>query len=233
MQTPLTLKAPLVLALIRESFSPGTGKSQHRVLLDPQPEGFDDANGMRHEPQVFRWADPAERHRVSVGAVVLKQEMPWQTGDLLWVRETIQRDNDQDLYRYAADNEPVTAPVGERFWQEQHPRPRSVQARSCPMWASRLTLVVEETDIQRLGDISASDAVREGMVYDGDKAGWVMPGMDHPAKGFSWLSRPSPYEMFAASLDVLHGSGEWLRNKQAWVAVARFSVKRQNVASLA
>lgn len=225
MDIPLTLKAPLILALERGIVN--HGKREHRVALDPQPEGFNDDAGVRHEPQVYRYAD-GSRDRISVGRVIFTQEMPWNVGDRLWIRETIRWDPEGRQYRYAADGSPIGVEA-EGFLRPPFGfgEPKTVQARSCPRYASRWTCIVEATDVQRLCGISESDAVREGVIYDPEKRGWVMPGMGHPNKDFPWLSRSNAREMVAAAWDWSHGSGAWLQNP--WVAVARFRVLPQNI----
>lgn len=88
-----------------------------------------------------------------------------------------------------------------------------------PRWASRLTLKITDVRVQRLNDISTDDAMQEGIVLD-VKRGYEVPGLAHPNKDFPYLSRPTAVEMYAALMDVLHGSGFWLSNP--WVVALTF-----------
>lgn len=100
-----------------------------------------------------------------------------QPGDRLWVRETwakpkpgfMGRDHDgSPIYR--ADYPPST-PTGFGPWKPSIHMPR---------WASRLTLEITEVRVERLRDITADDAIAEGIhdgrydsgLGDGGKPGW-------------------------------------------------------------
>lgn len=100
-----------------------------------------------------------------------------------------------------------------------------------PRWASRLTLIVEEVRLQPLHDITDEDAIAEGCVWDEDKMGFCVPGVDHRNKDFPYLSRVTAREMYAALWDTLHGSGEWLTNPD--VVALTFRVERSNIDQLA
>jgi len=83
-------------------------------------------------------------------------------------------------------------------------------ARFMPRWASRLTLRVTGVRSERLGDISAEDAVAEGSLH------WAA------ALGTPWPSR----DAFAALWNDVHGPGAWARDADATVSVIAFEVAR-------
>lgn len=95
-----------------------------------------------------------------------------------------------------------------------------------PRWASRLTLNVTDVRVQRLNEITDEDALAEGVVFD-DRRGFIVPGVEHPNKDFPYLSRSTAREMYAALWDVIHGSGEWLKNP--WVVAVTFSTEKRNI----
>lgn len=90
-----------------------------------------------------------------------------QPGDRLWVRETLKR-NDKFLgtISYGADGARCTDPNapdnldGWSLWRFAKP---NVPAIHMPRWASRLTLEITNVRVERVQDISASDALAEGI----------------------------------------------------------------------
>lgn len=92
-------------------------------------------------------------------------------GDRLWVRETTEEDNDRSdivlLSRYSVDKEPVLYSMCEdeeyngsvAHWWYHKERCPSIHM---PRWASRTHLQLEGIRIERLRDISESDAISEG-----------------------------------------------------------------------
>lgn len=96
-----------------------------------------------------------------------------------------------------------------------------------PRWVSRFTLVVTGTKTERLQAISDADAMAEGIVWSDRWGAFIVPGIEHPAKDFPVLSRPTPREMFAALWDVIHGPGAWLADPE--VVAPSFIVHRSNI----
>lgn len=150
---PITMSAPMVRAILREIEAPGTGKTQTRRILKPQPTG----------PVQYR------QTLTSGVCVGLEHEPRIQPGDRLYVREHWRAwaafdgsppreiPFDADI-QYLADN--PLSPWDSRFRQAMH----------MPCWASRLTLIVTEVRVERLREISEADAVAEGatlgMIYE-------------------------------------------------------------------
>ena len=93
-----------------------------------------------------------------------------------------------------------------RFWQKE-PQPNPA---NCPRWVSRLTLHVTEVRVQRLQEISAPDAIEEGVQEKGTY-------LDMPRMAFSAL------------WNRLHGPDAWDANP--WVAAISFTVERANIDS--
>ena len=124
----------------------------------------------------------------------------WQKvrpGDRLWVRETWAAAPDETIfYRESAWALPVD-------W-----RPSIHMSRG----ASRLTLVVDETRLERLQEISFADCCAEGM-----DPHWFGPGCDHPEcdgehRGEKWH--------FLETWNSLHGPGAWDANPEVVVITA-------------
>ena len=141
-----------------------------------------------------------------------------QPGDLLWVREAWSgcfdqghirvRDRHPDIVWYWADG---NCPDGD--WEK--PRP----SIHMPRWASRLTLRVTGIRVERVQDISQSDADAEGC------PGFYSPM--HPDAGVT--DGQTPREEFAElwnSINAKRGFG-WDANP--WVWVIDFEVIQRNV----
>ena len=99
-----------------------------------------------------------------------------------------------------------------------------------PRWASRLTLVVTETKIERLQAISDQDAMAEGAKYFPD----IRPdpqsrdnrwSMESPSSTDHCLS--TPYWAFANFWNKLHGDRAWEVNPE--VVAMSLVVHRQNI----
>lgn len=166
-------------------------KTQTRRIVKPQPISsgggmFDFGKGL------LSTSDALRRRR-------------FHPDDTLWVKETWQRGGEfavtesavgrrlgKDEVLYAADQVPPYGICG-RLWKSPLFMPRAV---------ARLFLTVESVGIERLHDITASDAIEEGI----DGAG----GNDE------FRNRPS-VENFAIMWDEINGKKwPWASNPSVW-----------------
>lgn len=120
-----------------------------------------------------------------------------QPGDRLWVRETL-RLGDVD-WTYAADGARIWLSMGDSRVSDMLAWAHHKEGRTCspihmPRWASRLTLEVEQVRVQRLQDISDSNALAEGAVGTGAFGSYrreFAAGWDHiNGKRAPWSSDP-------------------------------------------
>jgi hypothetical protein len=147
-------------------------------------------------------------------------------GDRLWVREVWQSQTEFDKatgrgasLRFAANWTP-----GPGFkWRSPIHMPR---------WASRLTLVVTATKIERLRDISEADAQAEGARRFDD----IPSPHPYPASADRWsMENPTDTDQclgsasaaFGSYWEKLHGPGGWYENP--WVVALSFVVHRCNI----
>lgn len=148
-------------------------------------------------------------------------------GDLLWVRESITTsDRDEEGLRYEpfyrAD---VTDPYGLCFTSNDGPRYveqlRWTPSIHMPRTASRLTLRITDVRVERLQEISKTDAIAEGLdnVLDGGTP-WGIKGLVS-----SWSS--DPRQSYKALWESINGSGSW--NANPWVWCVSFEVIKANV----
>ncbi len=158
-------------------------------------------------------------------------------GDRLWVKETWQAGASDGgptvAYRANLDRwyPPFTGPdegAGASFDYDAHPTTAwrngywiaDIEAHGpwasplhMPRWASRLTLTVTDVRVQRLHDISESDARAEGCIPDDEG---LNPNYYGPAR--------SLYEVLWNSIN---GAGSWDANP--WVVAYSFTVHHSNI----
>jgi hypothetical protein len=167
-----------------------------------------------------------------------KQDIRIETGDRLWVKETwrahswasnlveiayaAQRglvgwteQHEQILYPNGDKNAfKYYAPKGPEFWRPSIFMPR---------WASRLTLTVTEVRVQRLQDISETDAIAEGVEIDSADPRWF----GYRDYGISKVLNPTARGSYRTLWDAINGPRAWEAN--SWVAAYTFTVHRQNI----
>lgn len=136
----------------------------------------------------------------------------WQKvkpGDRLWVREASHIDGRQ--VTYMADHPGDPSGLG---WRPSIHMPR---------WASRLTLIVKATKIERVKDITMEDMIAEGLSFQPlRKAEHTM------AAALRVCDELSPkWEKLWCDL---HGNESWVANP--WVVAMSFEVKNRNIDKL-
>lgn len=147
---PIIFSAPMVQALLagRKTM---TRRLAWRTKINPGGPILDAAGGQ---------VDVVEPHEVRVGP------SPWQKakpGDRLWVRESVYIKSEAGNCYFSADK----AGVGDSAYfhlveNVKSWRDRTIPATHMPRPVSRLTLIVEAVKVERLQEISETDAVAEG-----------------------------------------------------------------------
>lgn len=244
---PILFSAPMVLALLREASLEGTGKTQTRRILKPEPASSKPRTG---STLVHEGVDGSDFHR----KVVAHFRPRFAVGDRLWVKETWQTGSGglgpQIAFRATGDCHDIEAWDGEdegagpSFNYERCPgakwhtwlpdllsgaegiwRPSLFM----PRWASRLTLLVTAVRVERLQDISEADAKAEGIFARS------AVGDDPHADVWTWQQEgwryPHPSEAFKALWSSIHGPDAWAENP--WVVAVTFAVHARNIDQLA
>ena len=205
---PIIFSAPMVRAILSGV------KTQHRVVLKPQPRQTDKGE----------WYVATRAGFVYLAGIDLDLVSPYAVGDRLWCREAFYLGDDGD-YEYAvpaADTEAVsehvakldrlmrTHPEASAAWERLRKLRPSIHM---PRWASRLTLTVTDGRVQRLQEISEEDARAEGV----DDSWLVKIGLasDQRRRAFQFL------------WEDLHGPSAWSANP--WVCALTFTVERRNI----
>ena len=150
-------------------------------------------------------------------------DLPYDKGDLLWVREAYCQYDEGVLYKAG----PLLADdaLGASW----------TRAIRMPRRLSRLTLEVTDVRVQRLQDLSEEDVIAEGILR-GDplpelpesKGQIWASGIGDMSDPFEW-SR-SPRVAFSSLWRSIHGPGAWDANP--WVAAITFKVHLCNVDEL-
>lgn len=210
-ERPILFSSPMVRAILDGR------KTQTRRVVKPQPQV---------EGRIFRWAGPRPKAKVSTGAVFIndpsmEHENPiisafcpfGKPGDRLWVRETwaaVHFSIDPET-GFADDwhgSHDIPPGDGGGYWSklyaaDSHPTDKEDRGFAwrpsihMPRWASRITLEVTGVRVERLCDISESDAVAEGVI--------------------EWMLGPSsPSEDFRKLWETINGLGSWDANPWVW-----------------
>ena len=195
-ERPILFSAPMVRAILEGH------KTQTRRIVKPQPEAGADLGFLIPMPNAN--GSCAHFHDIDERGIHTKDltaHCPYgMPGYLLWVREAwrvrggreYEYQNDTHSVMYRATHHEDGFPLG---WESYKWRP----SIHMPRWASRIQLEVTGVRVERLNDISISDAIAEG--YDGSVADSVDPSV-------KW---------YAQLWDAINGAGSWAANPWVWV----------------
>lgn len=223
---PILMSAPMVRATLREIEQPGTGKTQTRRIINPQPIVADNGS--------WRWEG---RNGGFVGAMGthVDEGFPesakhWcriQPGDRLYIREAwhaargLDSTPPRDIPRDADIEHAATA----RSYAEIGLKGKLRPGMHMPRWASRLTLTVTDVRVQRLQEISEADAIAEGLERnldgDADDRGCCIVTEQYRGADFlPWLR--DPIEAFSDLWDQINVSRGYGWDANPWVAAYTF-----------
>lgn len=231
---PILFSGSMVRAILREIEQPGTGKTQTRRVLNPQPATFtphvidigqpyfDDDEGRWGQIET-EWSSPGWDAPMGepMREIFVPLPIRIKVGDRLYVRETwapldalthsdpgTQALADRGFYR--ADDSTVEGEISR--WRPGIHMPR---------WASRITLIVTDVRVQRLQEISQEDAIAEGPGFVGKITGEVCESVAAHRLGIGprWRTPRDWYADLWDSLNAYRGHG-WEANP--WVAAYTF-----------
>ncbi len=226
-ERPILFSAPMVRALLD-----GSKKQTRRVVKPKIAEtlewfgGKADADDDRELAELLGQRTEEKGLRVwcidypEEGSEVINSPYG-QPGDRLWVRETFSEADMADgtpvvAYRaggciaigrkdsrgpdYLIHDYSFSEPVHVDKWKPSIFMPR---------WASRITLEITGVRVERLQDISAADAMAEGIMAAGDGNGF----QSERQAGITSATRYS----YAALFEDINGTGSWDANPWVWV----------------
>ena len=197
-ERPIIFSAPMVNAILEGR------KTMTRRVVKPQPDH--PQFGKRHmlatdDEGVDLYLHSSTLHRAI--------RCPYGTpGDRLWVRESgwERPERTAKMMREGADTWPRFAYVADGWSEDDHAdfkrwgfkRRPSIHM---PRWASRITLEITAVRVERLNDISESDALAEGA---------IVPG---------WPGAECAVDAFHEIWSTINGPSAWSANPWVWVVV--------------
>lgn len=219
---PIIFSAPMIQALLDGR------KTMTRRLLYRLTKNFGSAKMLVGHPPIYRVG--THGFPLDHGPGQTWTLSGWERvkpGDRLWVRENLYEDA-SNQWRYSADDALVSLPehdprISAMIAWAHHKEGDQAPSIHMPRWASRLTLVVTATKIERLQDISRDDAVAEGLklVSAEIEEFFRWPA---PFDQGTWLTPPAA---FAWLWKQLHGPEAWDANPE--VVALTFTVHKQNI----
>lgn len=218
---PIIFSGPMVRAILREIEAPGTGKTQTRRVLRPQPSKLNGGLPLNNGHGSYSTSNGWKRYPIVVG-------------DRLWVREATTRFDrgscDQWVWYRSGRNDMGGMIQRNSWFSEQFPdhptdgdwarasgpasgAPYNVPSIHMPRCDSRITLTVTDVRVQRLRDISEEDARAEGI--NGNSGGpWGCEGL---------------IEDFADLWDGINAKRGHCWDSNPWVAAYTFTPKLGNI----
>jgi hypothetical protein len=151
-----------------------------------------------------------------------------RTGDRLWVKETWRTESRayDDLAPSEMGGEETILYDADANWKANKTVGKSRVSIHMTRWASRITLLVSDVRVERLQDISADDAMAEGVVDMGRRDG--APYAHCTVLGVPGIIiEHDPEPVYAQLWEKINGEGSWDANP--WVSVYSFSVIKQNI----
>lgn len=208
-------------------------KTQHRIAPKQQPPAECGINYMLGEEswlpiekrtpvrRAFEaWTGPLFQNRPAGHLCGSFDITPrFQPRDRLWVRETWAETWEKRPW-YRATPEDGLHPI------------KPIPSIHMPRWASRLTLVVEQVRVERLQDISETDAIAEGIEMCSPRPRGMSGWRDYGDKMGDTSRRyfSDPRRSFQTLWTSLHGADAWSANP--WVVALTFAVHRTNIDKL-
>jgi hypothetical protein len=200
-------------------------KTQTRRAVKPQPQCSATLGFLIQQPAGK--GSCAHFHHVDGSGIHSKEltvRCPYgQPGDQLWVREVwtplFEEDTGFCGVAYAAGGmAEEDKRAGEYLDGTDHWRP----SIHMPRWASRITLEVVSVRVERLNEISESDAIAEGVFFvpgEGMIQGHYLGGI-YPRKGVR-RTFPVPTQAYRSLWESINGPGSWAENPWVWVVEFR------------
>jgi len=214
-QRPILFSTPMVQAILDGR------KTMTRRIMKPQPWVFSQPDNGIEDPAHEEWNWPIPKSEFKGEAIgmishpsAFYKYCPYgQPGDVLWVREgfapfvgMIRQPRD---YKYKADNNALHKDVK---WKPSIHMPKS---------ACRLFLEVASVKVERLQDITESDAIAEGIESDPlgpveihDHEELFYKNYQFPESKFRYVDAK---KSFASLWMSIHGSESWNQNPWVWV----------------
>ncbi|MEH4985908.1 hypothetical protein PO461_00530 [Enterobacter asburiae] len=204
-------------------------KTQTRRPVNPQPE-LTAGSGFSWKGWVYGSGSTDRETNKNFAHVACPHGKP---GDRIWVRETFQGPlfDYEQMEAYQEDSSKFQKPEFCVYKADGKPAPEFFDADEnlhcswrpsihMPRWASRITLEITGVRVERLQQISESEAAIEGMIFTDYGVGRF--GQQNP--GYSWRPTthtdqclPNARMAYANLWEEIYGEGSWQANPWVWV----------------
>lgn len=205
-ERPILFSTPMVQAILDGR------KTQTRRIIKPQPNengvSFDLRPPCLDWEQIYKESWKVWHYETDEGESIATNGK-YQIGDILWVRETFCATLPQYFdeipdylnYHYKATHE---LPDGEK-WKPSIFMPKE---------ACRIKLEITNIRVEKLCDITDSDALAEGVEHVIDKiTGYC--GYDYISGGYNLMT--TPYHGYKSLWKKINGPDSWDKNPWVWV----------------
>lgn len=181
-------------------------KTQTRRIMKPQPKTNENGD--------IWWPSNICQSMINIKEMMQDNEGVWAgiagiscphggVGDHLWVRETFKAGVcTESTIAYKATHKPSDLEEG---WYEEIKWTPSIHM---PRWASRITLEITDVRVERLNDISQSDAIAEGAPPSHPTIDAISRECGFPDFSRSW---------FGQTWWHIYGKKNWQDNPWVWV----------------
>ena len=206
-------------------------KTQTRRVVKSQPDAVHGVDPYWHVGgyRAWRYRDTSDTLRMGTHNEL---QCPYgKPGNRLWVRETWRPCGDDEMSMGGIEAlRPSIAYKADEEWDNESKWRPSIHM---PRWASRITLEITDISVERLQDISHSDAEAEGARwrdFGKDQSGQCLPGwsMEDPFPEYHAGCLSTARMAFANYINKLHGGKNWnlkpscLWDENPWVWVIEF-----------
>lgn len=214
-ERPILFSAPMVRAILEGR------KTQTRRVCNTE------LYQSEYEPSMVSYNGRYKKRVVTKKGIVFEKGQPYhattsledfaktcphgQPGDLLWVRETFMpRAGDLPISRVMKPR--YRADEGE---DRQEWRGLWKPSIFMPRWASRITLRIKSVRVERLNQISAADALVEGIEHDQDLSrGNIVGWRDYLNRGGKCATAVGSFKSLWQSIN---GPDSWSADPWVWV----------------
>lgn len=229
-ERPIIFNAEMVRAILSGN------KTQTRRIMKPQPTPCTLQKGGHWWPSnVFKTMlhieEEMQNGKGGWGGLVGDACPFGDVGDRIWVRETWMPDAPRDgtwadVEFYGCKGAPLSL-IPKRYQKPEHCIHRASWTGSemvgwtpsihMPRWASRITLEITGVRVERLHDISESDAAAEGVGSALWFAAKGVPEDQWVSLGEHGAERASHINNFATLWESIYGADSWQANPWVWV----------------
>ncbi len=213
-EIPILMSTPMVIATI-EDRKKMTRRLKGLENINNCPDNWAHDGG--------GWKNPEGQSAILFGTKNGEHEeiikLPWNVGDILYVRESwqhtrnlgINEEDENSGYIYKASQ-------NGKDWESSDENWTWKPSIHLPKAASRIWLEVTDVRVERLKDITQEDAISEGIGREWDGSKFWYEDYSNPKA----MLRQQPLESFKTLWQKINGEKNW--NSNPWVWCVSFSV---------